>query len=81
MLDASRNEKMKACRKKMEEVKYTFLIKYNELLDKCNKISDKISISIKKELKTKIFFFSREKSTQMFMVIRCQKKVLNTVTS
>ena len=59
----------------------------DELLEKYNEIWDKVSNSIKIEfdsepvynekcLKTTINFM-KEKSKQIFMAIRCQKKVLN----
>ena len=63
----------------------SFLIKNDELLEKYIKAWDKVSNSIKegfdsesiyseKYLKTKISFM-KEKSTQLFMMIKYQKKV------
>ena len=66
----------------------SFSIKNNELLEKHNEIWGKVSKIIKKGfdsepvyndkcIKTKIKSYEK-KSTQIFMTIRCQKKVINT---
>ena len=80
--------KMSAYRRDFDETKYMyFLIKYDELLEKYNKIWKKVKNTIDKEfdsdpvynekfLKAKINLIM-EKSTQIFSKIKSQKKVLN----
>ena len=64
---------------------YTFLIKDDELLEKYNEIRDKVSNSVKKGFHSESLYNEKylkseiesceEKSTQIFMVIRYQRKV------
>ena len=79
--------KMSAYRRDFEEINYiSFLIKDNQLLEKYNEIWDEFSNIVKKGfdsepvynekyLKTEINLM-REKSIQIFIMIKCQKKVL-----
>ena len=78
---------MSAYRRDFEEINYiSFLIKDNQLLEKYNEIWDEFSNIVKKGfdsepvynekyLKTEINLM-REKSIQIFIMIKCQKKVL-----
>ena len=79
---------MSAYSKDFDETKYmSFLIKDDELLEKYNEIWEKVKNIIKKEfdseavynekyLKVKIKSYM-EKSTQIFAIVKYQKKVLN----
>ena len=69
---------------------YLFLIKNYQLLKKSNEISDRVSMVIKngfdsqpvykdKYLKTKINSCEGKRKTKLFMTVRCQKKVRNTL--
>ena len=62
----------------------SFLIKDIELLEKCNEIWEKVSNSIKKNLKNlkiKIRSYEGKVNTNIFTVAKYQKKVLNVYLS
>ena len=79
---------MRAYRKDFEETKYiSFLIKDVELLEKHNEIWEKIKIVSQNSFVVNQYTMKNiqklkqnpimEKSTQLFMIIKYQKKVLN----
>ena len=79
---------MRAYRKNFEETKYiSFLIKDVELLEKHNEIWEKIKIVSQNSFVVNQYTMKNiwklkqnpimEKSTQLFMIIKYQKKVLN----
>ena len=80
--------KMNAYRKNFDETKYmSFLIKDDELLKKYNKFWKKVKNTINKEFDNDPVYNEKylkatknlimEKSTQIFTIIKYQKKVLN----
>ena len=79
---------MSACRRDFDETKYqNFLINDDELLEKYNDFWEKVKSSIKKELDSKPVYKKKfrklkrdlitVKTTQIFTIIKYQKKVLN----
>ena len=79
---------MRAYRKDFEETKYiSFLIKDDELLEKHNEIWEKIKIVSQNSFAVNQYTMTNiqklkqnpimEKSTQLFMIIKYQNKVLN----
>ena len=78
---------MSAYRRNFDETKYiSFLIKDDELLEKHNEIWKKVKNSIKKEFDNELVYNKKylkakknnitEKSTQIFTIIKNQKKAV-----
>ena len=80
--------KMTAYRKNFDETKYmSFLLKNDKLLEKYNEIWNKVNNTIKKGVDSESLYnekylrtkknFMKEKSAQIFMEIKYQKKIFS----